>query len=144
MLVSAGPATCLDARPKLALETDRRVLLAEIGAPRVMTTSIRIDNMGYRELTWAAEIMPGGTLALTLPVTSGAQGEHLWIVVDSAGYATGVYTGTVAVTAQPPETLDSPQQLDVALRVVPELMHAYLPAVLRNYTSPQTIILPRE
>ncbi|MGC9395531.1 MAG: DUF5107 domain-containing protein [Anaerolineae bacterium] len=142
VLVSAGSTTCLDARPRLALETTRRVLLAEIGAPRVMTTSVRIDNAGYRELTWTAEVVPGGMLALTLPVASGVQGERLWIVADSAGYATGVYTGTVTVTAQPSDTLDSPQQLDVVLRVVPELMHAYLPAVLRAYNPPQTVILP--
>ena len=144
VLVAAGPATCLDAKPQLALETTLRVLLAEIGAPQVMTTSVRIDNVGYGELTWAAEAVPGGTLELTLPITSGLQGESLQVVVDSAGYATGVYTGTVTVTAQPSDTLDSPQQLDVVLHVVPELMRVYLPAVLRNYTPPQTIILPQE
>ncbi|MFN2285780.1 MAG: DUF5107 domain-containing protein [Anaerolineae bacterium] len=144
VLVAFGPTTCLDATPQLALETDRRVLLAETGVPQVLTTSVRIDNVGYGELTWAAEAVPGGTLELTLPITSGLQGESLQVVVDSAGYATGVYTGTVTVTAQPPETLDSPQQLDVVLHVVPELMRVYLPAVLRNYTPPQTIILPQE
>jgi hypothetical protein len=143
VLVSAGPVTCLDAKPRLALETTRRVLLAEIGVPQVMTTSVRIDNVGYETLTWTTEVAPGGTLALDLPVTDGAQGERLWIVVDTTGYATGVYTGTITVTAQPSDTLDSPQQIDVALHVVPELMRVYLPAVMRNYTPPQTIILPR-
>lgn len=142
VLVTAGPVTCLDAKPRLALETTRRVLLAEVGAPQVMTNSVRIDNVGYGALTWTAEVAPGGTLALNLPVTSGGQGERLWIVVDSTGYATGVYSGSITVTAQPPDTLDSPQRLDVELRVVPKLMRVYLPAVLRNYTPPQTIILP--
>lgn len=142
VLVSAGPATCLDAKPRLALETPWRLLLAEVGAPQVLTTSVRIDNVGYETLTWTAEVVPGGTLAFTLPVTAGVQGERLWIVVDSTGYATGIYTGTVMVTASPPDTLDSPQRLDVELRVVPNLMRVYLPAVLRNYTPPQTIMLP--
>jgi len=61
---------------------------------------------------------------------------------DQAGYATGVYTGTVTVTASPPDTQDSPQQLEVVLRVVPKLVRVYLPAVLRNFTPPQTVILP--
>lgn len=142
VLVSAGPATCLDAKPRLALETTRRVLLAEVGAPQVMTTSVRIDNAGYKMLTWTAEAAPGGTLAFTLPVTSGVEGESLRIVVDTTGYATGVYTGVITVTAQPPDTLDSPQRIDVALRVVPELLRVYLPAVLRAYNPPQTVILP--
>jgi len=86
--------------------------------------------------------VPGGTLALNVPLTSGAQGERLWIGVDTAGYATGVYTGTVTVTASPPDTQDSPQQLEVVLRVVPKLVRVYLPAVLRNFTPPQTVILP--
>ncbi|MEJ5310672.1 MAG: DUF5107 domain-containing protein [Anaerolineae bacterium] len=142
VLVSAGPVTCLEVKPRLALETTRRVLLAEVSAPQVMTTSVRIDNVGYGTLTWTAEVAPGGTLAMTLPVTFGAQGERLWIVADTAGYATGVYTGTITVTAQPSDTLDSPQRLDVELRVVPQLWRVYLPAVLRNYTPPQTIFLP--
>jgi len=142
VLVSAGPVTCLDAKPRLALETTRRVLLAEIDAPQVMTTSVRIDNVGYKTLTWTAEVAPGGTLAMTLPATSGVEGEQLWISVDTTGYATGVYTGAITVTAHPPDTLDSPQRLNVELRVVAELMRVYLPAVLRNYTPPQTIILP--
>lgn len=143
VLTAFGPATCLDAKPRLALETTRRVLLAEVGAPQVMTTSVRIDNVGYQTLTWTAEVAPGGTLALTAPVTAGAQGERLSIVVDTAGCATGVYTGTVTVTASPSDTLDSPQQLEVVLRVVPELARVYLPTVMRSYTPPQTIILPR-
>ena len=142
VLVAFGPTTCLDAKPRLALETTRRVLLAEVDAPQVMTTSVRIDNVGYGTLTWTAEIAPDGTLALTLPVTSGTQGERVWIVVDSTGYATGVYTGAVVVTASPLDTLDSPQQFDVVLRVVPELVRVYLPAVLRTYSPPQTITLP--
>ncbi len=142
VLVSAGPVTCLDAKPRLALETTWRLLLAEIGAPQVMTTSVRIDNVGYHTLTWTAEVAPGGTLALGLPVTSGVQGERLWLGVDSTGYATGTYTSTIMVTAQPSGTLDSPQQLDVELRVVPELKHVYLPAVLRTYLPTQTIFLP--
>jgi len=142
VLVAAGPVTCLDAKPRLVLETTRRVLLAEIGAPQVMTSSVRIDNVGYGALTWSAGIVPGGTLALNVPLTSGAQGERLWIGVDTAGYATGVYTGTVTVTASPPDTQDSPQQLEVVLHVVPKLVRVYLPAVLRNFTPPQTVILP--
>jgi hypothetical protein len=142
VLVSARPAICLEAKPHLALETTRRVLLAEIGAPQVMTTSVRIDNVGYQTLTWTAEVAPDGALALNVPVTSGVEGERLWISVDTTGYATGVYTGAITVTAQPPDTLDSPQRIDVELRVVPELIRVYLPAVLRNYTPPQTIMLP--
>lgn len=142
VLVSAGPVVCLDAKPRLVLETTQRVLLAEVGAPQVLTTSVRIDNAGYGTLTWTAEIAPGGTLALNLPVTAGAQGERLWIGVDTAGYATGVYTGVVTVTASPPDTLDSPQRLNVELHVVSQLMRVYLPAVLRTYTPPQTITLP--
>jgi len=142
VLVSAGPATCLDAKPRLALETSWRLLLAEVGAPQVLTTSVRIDNVGYTMLTWMAEVAPGGTLAITLPVMAGAQGERLWIVVDSTGYATGIYTGSIMVTASPPDTLDSPQRLNVELRVVPKVMRVYLPAVLRTYTPPQTVMLP--
>ncbi len=141
VLAAFGPTTCLNAKPRLALETTRRTLLAEVGAPQVLTTSVRIDNAGYDALTWTAAVAPGGTLTPTLPVTSGAQGERLWIVVDSSGYATGSYTGTLTITATPPDTLDSPQQITVVLRIVSELKRVYLPCVLRNYTS-QTIILP--
>jgi hypothetical protein len=143
VLVASGPTTCLNTEPRLALETTQRVLLAEVGASQVMTTSVRIDNMGYGALTWTAGIVPGGTLSPSLPSTSGAQGEKLWIVVDTDGYVTGTYTSTITVTASPSDTVDSPQQLNVALRVVPELAHAYLPCVLRNYAPPQSIILPR-
>ncbi|HOT92271.1 MAG TPA: DUF5107 domain-containing protein [Anaerolineae bacterium] len=142
VLAAFGPTTCLNAKPRLALEATQRTLLAEVGAPQVMTTSVRIDNVGYGALTWTAEVVPGGTLTPTLPVTSGTQGERLWIVVDTGGYATGNYTGTLKVTASPPDTLDSPQQITVALRVVPELKRVYLPCVLRNYTPQQTIMLP--
>jgi len=142
VLVAFGPTTCLDAGPQLALETPHRVLLAEAGVPQVLTTSVRIDNVGYGVLTWSAEVVPEGTLALDLPVPYGMEGERLWIVVDSAGYETGVYTGAITVTAHQINTLNSPQRIDVMLRVAPELIRVYLPAVLRNYTPPQTINLP--
>ncbi len=142
VLVASGPATCLNTQPRLALETTQRVLLAEVGAPGVMTTSVRIDNAGYGALTWTADLAPGGTLTPTLPVTSGAQGERLWIVVDTTSYVTGAYTSTITVTASPSDTLNSPQQLGVILRVVPQLARVYLPCVLRNYAPPQSIILP--
>ncbi|HQE92576.1 MAG TPA: DUF5107 domain-containing protein [Anaerolineae bacterium] len=142
VLVASGPTTCLHTKPRLALETTQRVLLAEIGAPQVMTTSVRIDNVGYGALTWTAELAPGGTLTPTLPVPSGVQGEPLWIVVDTTGYVTGTYTRAITVTASPSVTLDSPQSLTVTLRIVPELARVYLPGVLRNYAPPQSIILP--
>ncbi len=143
VLVASGPTTCLNTKPRLALETTQRVLLAEVGAPQVMTTSVRIDNVGYGALAWTADIAPGGTLTPTLPVTTGAQGERLWIVVDTSGYVTGTYTRAITVTATPSDTLDSPQQLAVTLRVVPQLARVYLPCALRNYAPPQSIILPR-
>ncbi len=143
VLVASGPTSCLNPRPRLALQPTQHLLLAEVGAPQVLTTSVRIDNIGYGTLTWQAEVVAGGTLVPQLPVTAGAQGENLPIVVDTTGYATGTYTGTIKITASPPDTLDSPQNLTVVLRVVEQLSRVYLPCVLRNAASSSVLMRPR-
>ncbi len=121
--------------PVLSVVPERQMLLAELAAPRVLTTSFLIANTGAGVLTWTATIAPESTLVPVLSATEGLQGERLWVTVDTQGLPTGTYTTTLRVAALPPETQDTPQAVQVVLRVVPELWRGYLPAVLRNARS---------
>jgi hypothetical protein len=67
----------------------------------------------------------------TLAVTTGLQGAPLAVTVDSTGYTTGTFTGSISVTGTTTDVLDAPQAVPVTLVVVPEVYHVYLPVVLR-------------
>jgi len=55
----------------------------------------------------------------------------LTVTVDSSGYTTGTFTGSITVTATTTDVLDAPQVVPVTLLVVPEMYRLYLPVTLR-------------
>ncbi len=71
-------------------------------------------------------------LTPTLVITTGLQGTPLTVTVDSTGYPTGTFTGSITVTATTTDVLDAPQAVPVTLLVVPEMYRVYLPIVLRS------------
>ncbi len=127
-----GPLT----GPVLAVSPATVGLLAEVDDPRVLTTSLLIRNLGSGTFTWTATLSPTSTLTPVLAPLTGAQGERLWVTVDTTGLSLGVYTATLRIDAAPGEVSGSPQRADVVLRVVEELRRTYLPAILKAYASP--------
>jgi hypothetical protein len=95
-------------------------------------------------LTWTAAIASWPTLTGTgtlrpvkpsLVVTSGLQGEPLTMTVDTTGYPTGTFTGSITVSATTTDVLETPQRVTVTLQIMPDMYHLYLPLTLRT-TSP--------
>ncbi len=129
--------------PELHLTTQTLSFLTELSAPRIMTGVVTIENTGYQSLTWSATLAPktfpaGMGFTPVLPVTSGVEGEPLRIVVDAAGVAVGTYTRTITITGNTAgyTVLNSPQTLEVVLKVAAKLDRVYMPLVLRQTAAP--------
>ena len=117
--------------PRLAVEPTALTLLADVDEPGVITATLHPWNAGYRVLTWTASVAPGMQVTPTLAITTGLQGRVLTVTVDSTGYTTGTFTGSITVTATTTDVLDAPQVVPVTLLVVPEMYRLYLPVTLR-------------
>lgn len=117
--------------PRLAVEPAALTLLADVDEPGLITTTLRSWNAGYRVLTWTATVALGMQVTPTLALTTGLQGTVLTLTVDSIGYPTGTFTGSITVTATTTDVLDTPQIVPVTLLVVPEVYRVYLPVTLR-------------
>ena len=118
--------------PRLAVTPSALTFLADVDEPGVVTTTLRPWNAGYRVLTWTATISLGMQVTPTLAITTGFQGTPLTVTVDSTGYVTGTFTGSITVTATTTDVLDVPQVVPVTLLVVPEVYRVYLPVTLRS------------
>jgi len=127
--------------PRLAIEPSALTFLADLREPGILTGVIVPLNTGYRVFTWTAAVATGfqvtgtGTVGVqvtpTLAITTGFHGTPLTVTVDSTGYTTGTFTGSITVTATTTDVLDAPQAVPVTLRVLPELNRVYLPVALR-------------
>lgn len=118
--------------PRLAVEPATLIFLADVDEPGVFTGTLTPLNTGYQVLTWTATVAQGVQVTPTLATTTGLQGTPLRVTVDSTGYVTGTFTGAITVTATTTDVLDTPQTVPVALLVVPEVYHVYLPVTLRS------------
>ncbi len=135
-LVAMDKRHGLQSAPMLSVAPTRRLWLAEMVAPQVLTTSFSITNTGSGELTWTATISPTSSLYPTLAPLHGVQGEALVASVDTAKLEVGTYTATLTISAFPVDTLHTPQTVDVVLRVVEELERTYLPVITRGWSAP--------
>jgi len=118
--------------PRLAITPAALTFLVDVDEPGVYTTTLHPWNSGYRVLTWTATAATGLQVTPTLAITIGLQGVPLTVMVDTTGYLTGTFTGSISVTATATDVLDAPQLAPVTLRVVPEVYRAYLPVVFRS------------
>ena len=118
--------------PRLTVTPAEITFLADVDEPGVFTITLTPLNTGYRVLTWTATVAAGMPLTPTLVITTGLQGTPLTVTVDSTGYPTGTFTGSITVTATTTDVLDAPQAVPVTLLVVPEMYRVYLPIVLRS------------
>ena len=129
--------------PELYLSSPTLFYLTELATPRVMTSTVTIENIGYHIITWTAALSPdtyppGMGFTPTLSNTSGIEGDKLRISVDSAGVNVGTYTRTVTITgyAEGYTVQNSPQSLDIVLKVAADLERVYIPLTVRQYTAP--------
>jgi hypothetical protein len=122
--------------PRLSVAPVHIGLISEVDAPRTLTRSVAITNIGRDVLTWTATISPESMLDISLVPVWGPQGTPLSITVDTTGLVTGRYTGTLSISAEPTTTQDAPQHVEVRLHVVDEFARSYLPAILGAYTPP--------
>lgn len=103
--------------PRLLVEPDALNLMADVDELGIITATITPWNVGYRVLTWTATVATGMQVTPTLAMTTGLQGTSLTVTVDSTGYPTGIFTGSITVTATTSDVLDSPQTVPVTLSV---------------------------
>jgi len=118
--------------PRLKVEPDRLVFLADVDEPGTLVGVAAVRNVGYRTLAWAAEPDPGGEVVPVLPITAGVEEEPLWVQVDTAGMLTGTHFGAVTVTATATDVLGSPARLSLEVRVLPQVWRTFVPLMLRN------------
>jgi hypothetical protein len=117
-------------QPHLVVTPEALVFLADVDEPGVMTTKLVPQNAGGGTLTWTATVSGGMQVIPSLPITTGIQGTPLPVTIDSSGYALGTYTGSITISATPPDTLGAPKIIPVTLIVVPEVRRVHLPLVL--------------
>ena len=103
--------------PRLAVEPAGISFTADVADPGVFTATIDPWNAGYRVLTWTATVSTGLGVTPTLAITAGRQGKPFTVTVDSTGYPTGVFTGSVVVSGTTTSVLDAPQTVPVTLTV---------------------------
>jgi hypothetical protein len=103
--------------PRLAVEPMALGFVADVAEPGVFTATISPWNAGYRVLTWTATVSAGLGVTPTLAITTGHQGRPLTVTVDSTSYSTGVFTGSIIVSATTTDVADAPQTVPVTLTV---------------------------
>jgi hypothetical protein len=123
--------------PYLSVTPGSVTFLAELSSPGVQTQTIQIDNLiATAPLTWTAQVDPLAAVQPTVSPLSGVNAGTLSVRVDTSAFgATGVYTGSISVSAVPTTTVGSPATIGVRLIVVDQLAKAYLPAIQRNYAG---------
>jgi len=139
----------MDKRPGLWLPTalvitpTAQVLSFNLTAPRTQTATFDIQTGGYGTFTWTASVLPGSTFTPTLPLTTGAAGTALPVVIapedilihlypETTRFWSGDFTATLRVTTTPTEVLKGSQILTVGVQVRPEGARIYLPLVLQQ------------
>jgi hypothetical protein len=103
--------------PRLSVEPMTLSFAADVAEPGVFTATISPWNAGYRVLTWTATVSAGLGMTPTLTITTGRQGGSLTVTVNSTGYPTGIFTGSIIVSATTTDVVDTPQTVPVTLTV---------------------------
>jgi hypothetical protein len=119
-------------QPRLVVTPEALVFLADVDEPGSMAATLNLHNTGSGVITWTAVAAQGMQVTPTLPITTGLQETPLVVTVDSTGYAVGVYTGTITITATPPDTLGVPRFIPVTLAVAPEICRVHLPLTFHS------------
>ena len=121
---SLASALDVNVSPRLTVDPQSVGFFGYADQPGMLTATVIISNGGSGTLTWVAELAPGGTFTPTLVPTNGLQGEPLKLLVDSSLYAEGsvgiTQTRLITISANPSDTLDSPQVLTTNLFVDPQ------------------------
>jgi len=130
--LAAMPRRPASFAPRLRLQPDRLVLLADVDQPRLITTGALVRNGGYRTFDWTAEADPNGQIVPTLLQASGTEGASLWLTVDTTAFPLGLYSGAITVTATTSDVLDSPAILPLEVHVVADLWTVHLPLALHS------------
>ncbi len=134
----------LSMEPSLEVSPAMQTLLVDLAAPHTITAAVAITNGGYGVFTWTATVMPDSAFTPTLPVTQGAPGQPLWVVVNPSDVRIAPYPGTTALWAGsftatlsigtvPTHILNSPQTITVVVKAMPQMLRTYLPLVMRAY-----------
>lgn len=119
-------------QPQLSVRPETLVFLADVDEPGVITATVMPRNIGGDVMTWTVVAVSGMDVTPVLPIPTGPEGTRIPVVVDSTGYSLGTYLGSITVTADPPDTLDSPQTITTTLMVLPEVFQVYVPLALRS------------
>ncbi|MFN3928809.1 MAG: hypothetical protein ACK4OK_04145 [Thermoflexus sp.] len=113
-------------------------LLSDVDTPLPLRGAFRLRSSTPDPLSWTV-LGISAPFPVTLDANSGTDMQPLSFSVDPSGKGLGVYTGTIQVQATVPSPLsqsvsvENPnQELQVVLRVVPEVYRTMLPLVLRR------------
>lgn len=103
------------------------VFVTSWGDQQTEWQSLSIHNRGDGDMLWSATTDRSWIRVNSL---SGTAPTQTLVAADPTNLRSGLYTGTITVTA--PGALNSPQVVQVVLSVAP--VKVYLPIVLRNHT----------
>ncbi len=137
----------LSLKPRLEVSPAAQTLMVDLAAPHIVTAVFTITNSGYHSFTWTAALTPDSTFTPTMPVTQGATGQTLWVVVnpsdiriapysDTTMMWAGTFTATLSLTTVPTDVLSAPQTITVVVKAIPQLLRTYLPLTMRAYHTP--------
>lgn len=115
----------------LAAEPGVMAFVVPLGATGPVTSGVNIVNRGAGAFDWTAEILPGGQITPALTPAGGHAGEPLWGTLDVTGFAAGLYTTTLRITANH-GAQGSPLDVPVRLAVAPVVYRVYLPVLVRG------------
>lgn len=113
-------------------------LLSDVDAPAPLRGAFRLQGHTPDPFTWSVLSVSSPDFPLTLDLNSGSDRQPLTFTVDPSGKGVGIYTGTLRVRAAVPYPLstsvvvETPERdLQVVLRVVPEVYRSMLPLIMR-------------
>jgi len=134
-LVELNPTGCElpPLLPRLSVEPQSRFLMIALADRGIFTTSFEVRNSGYGVLSWTAQVDPDASLVPVLLTDYGSQDDDIAMTVDTTVLDVGSYTSWISVTATTSEVLDSPQRVQLDVRIVSQINRIFLPLVLRGY-----------
>lgn len=114
--------------PVLAVSPDSAVVLSDIDKPHVIKRSLLISNLGEGSIHWTtASSRPGWAAVSPASGTVSGETDMATVTIDPAGRGLGDHPITITINGG--DAAESPQTVEIVLRVVPEVEQTYLPTI---------------
>ena len=123
------------ADPTLSAQPVALSFMAPVTSPSVLTQTLVITNTTASTImTWTVSVDGAAQIQPTVLPISGVNGGEVTVQVNTSAFSlTGVYSGALAISAEPTTTVGSPLTVPITLRVTSQM---FLPIIQNNHAAP--------